>query len=183
MSRNSYINTRTRGFTLMEVLVALVVISIGLIGIAAMQASAIASTHSSQTESLAAIEARSIADAMQANPGYWASGPAASFTVSAPAAGSSIGTVTDTTLASQSTNCYTTACSAEQLAGFDLQRWGYQLNNQVPGATAHFTCQIASPSICTITVSWSQKATAALNSGTKSNATPTTMSYTLVNQF
>ena len=181
MTRTNYI--RTRGFTLMEVLVALVVISIGLIGIAAMQASAIASTHSSQSESLAAIEARSMADAMQANPAYWTTLPPSSFTVSAPAVGSSIGTISDTGLASQTTNCLTTACTAQQLAAYDLQKWGWQLNTQVPGATAHFACQIASPSICSITVNWSQKATAALNSGTQSNATPTSMSYTLVNQF
>jgi type IV pilus assembly protein PilV len=181
MTRNSYI--RTWGFTLMEVLVALVVISVGLIGIAAMQASAIASTHSSQSESLAAIEARSMADAMQANLGYWTTLAPPSFTVSAPAAGSSIGTVSDAALASQTTNCNTTACNATQLAGYDLQKWGWQLNTQVPGASAQFACTIASPSICTITVSWPQKATAALNSGTQSNATPTTLSYTLVNQF
>jgi len=187
MTRNAYISSyiRTRGFTLMEVLVALVIISIGLIGIAAMQASAIASTHSSQSESLVSIEARSLADAMQANPNYWRGGnfPTEAFSVSAPASGSSLGTVTDATLESQTTNCATTACSISQLAGYDVRTWGAQLNSVVPGATAGIFCQAAKPTTCNITVSWSQKATAAVNSGTQSTATPTAMSYTLTNQF
>jgi len=53
----------------------------------------------------------------------------------------------------------------------------------VPGATAGIFCQAAKPTTCNITVSWSQKATAAVNSGTQSTATPTAMSYTLTNQF
>jgi type IV pilus assembly protein PilV len=169
---------RQRGFTLMEVLVALVVISIGLLGIAAMQASAIASTHTSQTESLVSIEARSLADAMQANPGYWASGLfPAGFTVTN-------NTISDTTLAGQTTNCNATACTPGQLAGYDLQHWATQLNTQVPGSIATITCQAGTPYVCSITVVWTQKATAATNNGTQSKATlANNMSYTLVNQL
>jgi hypothetical protein len=64
-----------------------------------------------------------------------------------------------------------------------VQKWGWQLNNQVPGATASISCKPVNPYTCSITVLWTQKATAAINSGTQSTATPTTMSYTLVNQF
>ncbi|GAB2559443.1 type IV pilus modification protein PilV [Rhodanobacter koreensis] len=180
---------RTKGFTLMEVLVALVIISIGLLGIAAMQATAIASTHTSQTESLAAIEARSLADAMQANPDYWASGNMpATISVTGTAAAP---VLSDTTLNSQATDCSTTPClkTATDLgnvamAGYDLQQWAKQLFTQIPGSNATITCQIGSPSICSITVTWTQKATAAVNNGTQSKATlANNMSYTLVNQF
>lgn len=177
MSQTTHIHHR--GFTLMEVLVALVVISVGLLGIAAMQASAIASTHTSQTESLVAIEARSLADAMQANPGYWAAGagwpPIITITNN---------TISDTTLAGQSTVCSSTACTPAQLAGYDLQKWAQQLNNQVPGSTATIACQAGTPYTCSITVQWTQKATAAINNGTVSTATTANnMSYTLVNQL
>ncbi|MGH8158327.1 MAG: type IV pilus modification protein PilV [Rhodanobacter sp.] len=176
MNRISHI--RDHGFTLMEVLVALVVISIGLLGIASMQASAIASTHTSQTESLVSIEARSLADAMQANPGYWASGLfPASFTITN-------NTISDTALAGQNTDCGTIACTPGQLAGYDLQHWATQLNLQVPGSTATVACQASTPYVCSITVVWTQKATAAVNSGTQSTATvANNMSYTLVNQL
>jgi type IV pilus assembly protein PilV len=180
MNRFSY--TRSRGFTLMEVMVALVIISIGLLGIAAMQATAITSTHTSQTESLAAIEARSLADAMQANPDYWAAGNMpATINVTGTAAAP---VLSDTTLNSQTTNCSTTPCvTGVAMAGYDLQQWAKQLFTQIPGSNAAITCVIGSPSICTIIVNWTQKATAAVNNGTQSNATPTPMSYTLVNQF
>jgi type IV pilus assembly protein PilV len=174
-----------RGFTLLEVLIALVIISIGLLGIAAMQASAIVSTHSSQTESLVAIEARSLADAMQANPVYWRGGnyPTTAFTVSAKT-GATMATVSDSTLNASGLDCVTTACTPPQLAGYDVQLWGAQLNQQVPGANASITCQATAPTTCTITVFWTQKATVATNSGTQSLATTTNnMSYTLVNQF
>ena len=183
MTRTSYI--RSYGFTLMEVLVALVIISIGLLGIAAMQASAVASTHSAQSESLVSIEARSLADAMQANPIYWHGGnfPTSAFSVEAPAAGATMGTVTDSTLGAAGPDCTQTACTDVQLAAYDVQTWGAQLNAQVPGATGSILCHAAAPTACSITVSWSQKATAAVNEGTQSTATPTAMSYTLVNQF
>ena len=184
---NRFSCTRARGFTLMEVMIALVIISIGVLGIAAMQATAIASTHTSQTESLAAIEARSLADAMQANPDYWAAGHLSGvLTVGGTAAAP---VLSDTTLNSQTTNCSTTACLDTSnngnvaMAGYDVQQWAKQLFTQIPGSTATITCQIGSPTICTIVVNWTQKATAAVNNGTQSNTTPTSMSYTLVNQF
>lgn len=176
--------TRAQGFTLMEVLVALVIISIGLLGIAAMQATAIASTHTAQTESLAAIEARSLADAMQANPDYWAGAlMPATINVTGTAAAP---VLSDTTLNSQATDCSSTPCTSAQpsaMAGYDLQQWAKQLFTQIPGSHAAINCVIGSPSICSITVTWTQKSTAAVNSGTTSSTTPTTMTYTLVNQL
>jgi type IV pilus assembly protein PilV len=185
---NRFSCSRAQGFTLMEVMVALVIISIGLLGIAAMQATAIASTHTSQTESLAAIEARSLADAMQANPDYWAAGNFPTIlTVKGTAAAP---VLSDATLNSQTTNCSTTACLDTSnngnvaMAGYDLQQWAKQLFTQIPGSTATINCQIGSPTICSITVTWTQKATAAVNNGTQSTATlANNMSYTLVNQF
>jgi len=173
---------KTRGFTLLEVLVALIVISIGLLGIAAMQATAITSTHSSQVESLVALQARSLADAMQVNTTYWHGGsyPNTAFTVSTTKGTT---TVSDSTLNTAGPDCTQAACSPIQLAAYDVQTWGSQLNTQVPGAQATIACQAAAPTECTITVTWIQKATVATNKGTESTATPTTMSYTLVNQF
>ena len=55
VSRLGEMGDRTRGFSLLEVMVALVIISIGLLGVAKMQALAYASTSTASSRSLAAI--------------------------------------------------------------------------------------------------------------------------------
>ena len=64
---------RHSGFSLVEVMVALLVISIGLLGIAKMQALAISTTGSARLRSLGALEAASLASMMRADRAYWAS--------------------------------------------------------------------------------------------------------------
>src|SRR5579871_1527755 len=60
------------GFSLIEVMVALIVLSVGLLGIARMQTLALSSTNVASKRSLAAIEAASLAASMHENRGYWA---------------------------------------------------------------------------------------------------------------
>ena len=73
---------RTQGFSLIEVMVAVVVICIGLLGIAKMQAMALSNTNMSRQRSLAAIEAASIAASMHSNRQYWAGTIVTPFNVS-----------------------------------------------------------------------------------------------------
>ncbi|MBE1160071.1 type IV pilus modification protein PilV [Dyella acidiphila] len=172
---------RTRGYSLIEVLVALVIISIGVIGIAAMQATALSGTHTSQTESIAAIEARSLADAMLANPAFWDSGaaPTASVTIASSTS------ITGSTALTATTDCGAGSnCSASDLAAYDVQHWATEYFQQVPNAkNAVVACNTTTPPVCTIQLNWTQKASAAINGGTQSTATGTTVTYTLVNQF
>ena len=65
------------GFSLVEVMVALLVVSIGLLGIAKMQALALSSTGSAKMRSLASIEAASLASTLHADRAYWSSLPVA----------------------------------------------------------------------------------------------------------
>lgn len=58
---------RSRGFTMIEVLVALVVLSIGLLGVAALQLTSLRSNHSSAMRSQATFLAYDIIDRMRAN--------------------------------------------------------------------------------------------------------------------
>jgi type IV pilus assembly protein PilV len=172
--------TRSRGFSLLEVLVALVIISIGVLGVAAMQASAFSNTHASQTESVAAIEARSLADAMEANPNYWTSG------TFAPSIAVASSVLTDNgTLEPLTNDCSKAVCTAQQMAAYDLKQWGNDLNNQIPGATGLVACEAGAPVICTIQVSWQPKTAVAISQGTQSTvpASATTVTYTLVNQL
>lgn len=58
---------KSRGFTLVEVLVALVVLSIGLLGVAALQLTSLRSNHGSAMRSQATFLAYDIIDRMRAN--------------------------------------------------------------------------------------------------------------------
>lgn len=59
---------RARGVGLIEVLVAVLVLAIGLLGVAAMQATALRNSQSSLERSQGVIHAYAILDAMRANP-------------------------------------------------------------------------------------------------------------------
>lgn len=59
---------RESGFSLIEVLVAVLVLAIGLLGLAALQASAVRFNHEAQLRSQAAFLAYDIADRMRVNP-------------------------------------------------------------------------------------------------------------------
>lgn len=60
-------NRHQSGFTLVEVLVALLIVSIGLLGIAAMQSLALRNTGSSMERSQAVIQTYSYLDVLRAN--------------------------------------------------------------------------------------------------------------------
>ena len=58
----------SRGFTLLEVLIALVVLSIGLLGIAGLQGVGLRSSHGAYLSSQASLLAYDMADRIRANP-------------------------------------------------------------------------------------------------------------------
>ena len=62
--RGERAGTGVRGFSLVEVMVAVIVICVGLLGIAKMQALALSNTTTSRLRALAAIEAAGLASAM-----------------------------------------------------------------------------------------------------------------------
>jgi len=122
---------RARGFSLMEVMVALVVSTIGLLGLAKMEALAMSSTGVASSRSLAAIEASSLAAAMHANPGYWQAGTAqASYTIS--------GTATTNPYAASPTCTLTgtSSCSVQAMAFNDLNQWAGAVSQVLPGYLA-----------------------------------------------
>jgi type IV pilus assembly protein PilV len=183
---NDLASHRMRGFTLLEVLVALVILSIGLLGLAAMQASALSSTHGSQLESMVAIQARSLADAMSANPDYW-SANSPTFAITPSPTSPTTPVISSTAPSAPTTACLNTACgSAADMAGYDVQLWAAELLKLVPGASATIACTASAPVGCSITIQWTEKAAASLNQGTKNNANSTSltnMTYTLLNQI
>jgi len=149
-----------RGFSLIEVLVALIVLSVGLLGIAKMQALALASTSVAGMRSLAAVEADSIADAMHVNRGFWANSNASGLNVSI------VGSTVAVTQAGPTTppvlpavDCLTNRpCNGPTIAGYDLQNWATALNKLLPGDQATISCNASDPIDCLITIQWSEQA-------------------------
>jgi type IV pilus assembly protein PilV len=163
----SRLNAGTRGFSLVEVMVAVVVICVGLLGIAKMQALAMSNSNTSRLRSLAAIEAAGLAAAMHSNREYWAGNvPPATITVNAlanPQIQSSDAVLqadAGVDLAQSpsnpsfivapcvgSNNGLTTCGPAVipgtpglPLAAFDLARWTASLNALLPNPQSTITC-------------------------------------------
>lgn len=166
------------GFSLIEVMVSLIVMSAGLLGVAKMQALALASTQIASMRSMTAIQAASLASAMHENRGYWGSvAPAA-------VAGGIVVTKTDvsssptisTSTLTTSTDCTTTTCNSTTLAAYDLQQWALALQTVLPNYVATITCSAASPVTCTININWTEKAISLMPAGANTQASPT---YTL----
>ncbi|HWM65069.1 MAG TPA: type IV pilus modification protein PilV [Steroidobacteraceae bacterium] len=150
----------SRGFSLIEVMVALIVLSVGLLGIARMQTLALSSTSVASQRSMAAIEAESLAGAMHANRGYWAQtdpsnatilvqGNAASVSAGAPLLSAAIGAAA---------SCLAASCTPAGLAAFDLRQWAVDMNGVLPGNNSRIQCGTVTPVTCMITVTWAESA-------------------------
>jgi type IV pilus assembly protein PilV len=164
-----------RGFTLIEVLVSLIIIGVGMLGIAKIQALAYASTGSASLRSLAALQASSLAASMRANRNYWSTQAAtANQTIT-----SRLAVITGSTDAIL-TNVYNCAvgggnapCTAQQMAAYDLHQWVSAINTLLPNVTSTVFCAApvtaGYPIDCTIQLSWGER-TAGINTQSQGNA-------------
>jgi type IV pilus assembly protein PilV len=173
-------HSSSRGFSLLEVMVSIIVICVGLLGIAKLQALSISNTTTSRMRALAAIQAASLASAMHSNRQYWFNTAPASVTVTASSTTASL-TSTDAALQTQATTDLTsnptganpstacvgtsgggTACNALPLAAFDLSRWAVSLGALLPNPSATILCPpIANaPASCTILITWAERSVA-----------------------
>ncbi len=162
----------TGGFSLVEVLVALIVIAVGMLGIAKMHAIALSGTGSAGTRSLIAIEAAGLAASLHANRDYWATTSQLVTNVNVSGGSASVDVFPTTQDCSSS-------CTSTQMAAYDLQTFGAALAQIVPAANANISCQNGvPPQSCTITITWLENfagldaatSSAAISSATVSSA-------------
>jgi type IV pilus assembly protein PilV len=148
------VNRRPAGFSMVEVMVTLIVMSVGLLGIAKMQALALSNTAVASTRSLAAIEASSLAASMHANRGYWSS-PLVAPTITLQGA-------TVTPALGPTVDCVGASCTPASLAAYDLQQWTTAALQVLPADyLATITCTpTVTPPNCTIQIVWNEKSVA-----------------------
>ena len=99
---------RQRGLGLIEVLIALLVFAVGMLGMTTMQLGAKRASYEATQRSIATSLARDILERMRSNPAALVSYEVSELGSATVAAG---------------TNCNTGPCTATQLAGRDLYEW------------------------------------------------------------
>src|SRR5699024_7557632 len=135
---------RSAGFTLIEVLVAMAILSIGLLGVVGLHVATVADTGSARLATLARIAADDMAERIRSNPG-----PAARVrysTIRASDAGNSPPAV-----------CRTVSCSPVDMASLDAGEWQAVLAETLPGGQGDVRCMASGQGECTtlvVTVIW-----------------------------
>ena len=160
--------SRQRGFNLIEVMAAVLVVTFGLLGLAKIEAVAVNETTTSDLRSLVAIEVQSLAASMHANPDYWQSslGGALNCTIT----GSITSSVTVCSTLNANYDCASTnTCTPTQVAAYDVQTWAKSMNTLLPGLLTTITCTSAVTNAanssgstqteygCDIVVKWTEK--------------------------
>lgn len=114
-----------RGVSLIEALVALLVLALGIMGMAGIQTRTLVESRTTNSRALAVQLTDDLLDRMQANSAIRINPPAASPYV------------TDWGVqAAAPADCFTQACNGAQLAAFDLVQWKASLGRVLPGGDA-----------------------------------------------
>jgi len=103
-----------RGFSLFEVLITVVVISIGLLGLAGLQFAGLRASNNAQEHTYANLLAQDIEERIRANPG-------GNYTAISLSTGGSAPTALY--------DCATTSCSASNMRNYDKKQWYYTIKN------------------------------------------------------
>jgi len=136
------IMNKHKGFTLVEILIAMVILAIGLLGLAGLQASTLRNNQSAYFRSQATQLAYDIADRIRAN-----------FVEANKLAASAYITVNPTAAAVQA-DCtsVTTTCTTADMAENDLFEWNSAVTALPSGAGT--VAVVAATQVFTITIRW-----------------------------
>jgi type IV pilus assembly protein PilV len=120
---------RQSGFTLIEVLISVLILALGVIGVAGMQLAALRSNQQSGTQSTAMQIASELADAMRANSAQMNQADDSNPYLLA----NSYKAVAGTPPTVPSTNCNKESCTSAQMAAFDVYEWQRKIYDRLPG--------------------------------------------------
>ena len=132
----------SKGFTIIEVLVSMVILSVGVLGLGLLQIASMQNTHGGYLKSKATILAYDMVDSMRANnPAVTAGNYILALTQATPVA----------------VDCYglQANCTTLQMATSDLNRWRNVIGIYLPAGSGQVnTVDIAGTTQVTVAVTW-----------------------------
>lgn len=129
-----YLSKYQSGFSLIEILIALMILSVGLLGLAALQAAALKTNHGAYYRSQAVFLAYDICDRMRANKLQAAAGVYnRAIDDSAPAA----------------------SADGDDIEDIDMDEWyNNYLTNLIPDSDASINCD--TNALCSVSIQWNE---------------------------
>lgn len=138
-------HNKSNGFSLLEVMIALVIFSIGLLGLAGLMSQSLSYNNSSQYRTQATFLAYDMLDRMRSNRTQ-ASDPTLGYNI-------------DWGVNPGAASCYNTNCTASALANSDKTQWKDALGNLLPDGDGRVTDAVVGTSpIFLIEIRWSDPA-------------------------
>ncbi|MDN6871386.1 type IV pilus modification protein PilV [Pseudomonas citronellolis] len=129
-----------QGFTLIEVMIALVVLAVGLLGMATLMTTSLQSSQGAYRRSQASLLAYDLVERMRVNRSQAITSD--DYTLSSGAADAS------------APSCNSAGCTPQQQAQLDMYQWRDALNAALPDATA--TVTRANVNQYTVTINWTE---------------------------
>ena len=156
---------RETGFTLLEILISMLIIAVGVLGTAGLQAFALKVNQGGQLRSQAVILGIDFIERVEANNGATITGgyAPASYPTSYPV------------------DCSTTYCQQSELATYDLVKFKARVLAQLPGASVTVSMTGAGPFTYSVSINWEERITS--SKGAAAGAQSETFSYSISRMF
>jgi len=142
-------STSQEGFTLIEVMVALVIFTVSLLGLAGLQAAALRDNHVANLNTIATQLAEDMAERLRANP-----------------AGVSNGSYNNIDSDPGHEECYESSCSPDAISRMDAHEWLTAIAEALPSGQGRV---VRVGNGFAITVMWDQERTGATGTGCSGN--------------
>lgn len=159
-------NIKQKGFTLIEIMIAVVVFSFGLLAVAGVMTVAVKNNHNGFMRSQASFLASSMLDMMTRNDSRKLYDNSYDGTYSGYSDISAV--------------CHSAACTMDELVDRDVQLWSNQLTQILPNSEGEISCQSRGATLgvclnvndacepyngfCTITITWDESSEASASS-------------------
>lgn len=108
---------------MLEAIVAVIITSVGLLGVAALQGTAIGHTKKASDRTVAAAQLANLVSRMKSSQSYWQTIPN-DFSITIAADGTIAGGAEGTALAAEATDCFVAACASPRaIVAHNLRKW------------------------------------------------------------